>query len=141
MLRQALADTGLLDNTVFIFTGDNGYLMGEHGLFDNKRLAYEPSIRIPFLMRYPKMIKPGSTREQLTLNIDVFPTMLELAGVKWPDKVHGRSFVNVMTDAAAPTSSSAARERIALDTASPAAAARWTTDAIPAMAWRCSPCS
>ncbi len=46
MLRQALAETGQLDNTMFVFTGDNGYLMGEHGLFDNKRLAYEPSIRI-----------------------------------------------------------------------------------------------
>lgn len=102
MLRQALAESGQLENTIFIFTGDNGYLMGEHGLFDNKRLAYEPSIRLPFLLRYPKLVKPGSVREQLTLNIDVFPTMLELAGVKWPDKVHGRSFVNVLKDPAAP---------------------------------------
>lgn len=97
-LRQALADTGQLDNTMFIFTGDNGYLMGEHGLFDNKRLAYEPSIRLPFLLRYPKLVKPGTVRDHLTLNIDVMPTMIELAGVQWPEKVHGRSFLPVLRD-------------------------------------------
>ncbi len=98
MLRQALAETGQLDNTMFVFTGDNGYLMGEHGLFDNKRLAYEPSIRLPFLLRYPKLVKAGTVRDHLALNIDVFPTMLELAGVKWPEKVHGRSMLPILRD-------------------------------------------
>ncbi|MBL8178209.1 MAG: sulfatase [Bryobacterales bacterium] len=102
MLRQALAATAQLDNTVFIFTGDNGYLMGEHGLFDNKRVAYEPSIRIPFLLRYPKLVKPGAVFDHLTLNIDVMPTMLELARITWPDKLHGRSFLPLLKDPQAP---------------------------------------
>jgi len=102
MLRHALADTGQLDNTMFIFTGDNGYLMGEHGLFDNKRLAYEPSIRLPFLLRYPKLVKPGTVRDHLMLNIDVMPSMLELAGVQWPEKVHGRSFLPFLRDPSHP---------------------------------------
>jgi len=102
MLRKALAETGQLDNTMFIFTGDNGYLMGEHGLFDNKRLAYEPSIRLPFLLRYPKLVKPGVVRDHLTLNIDVMPTMLALAGVEWPEKVHGRSFLPILKDPQSP---------------------------------------
>jgi arylsulfatase A-like enzyme len=91
-ILKALEETGQLDNTIIIFTSDNGYFWGEHGLGD-KRFAYEESIRIPLLVRYPKFIKAGSERRQMTLNIDIAPTLLELGGAKIPADVHGRSLV------------------------------------------------
>jgi N-acetylglucosamine-6-sulfatase len=102
MIFDALERTGELDNTIVIFTGDNGYLMGEHGLFDDKRWAYEPSIRLPLLMRYPKLIKPGSERNQSVLNIDIAPTLLDLAGVTPYSKMQGKSLLPVFGDADAP---------------------------------------
>jgi len=99
---DALERTGQLDNTLIAFTSDNGYMMGEHGMFDDKRLAYEPSIRLPLVMRYPKLIQAGSRRKQMSLNIDIAPTMLELAGVKPLGPIHGRSLVPVLRDAEAP---------------------------------------
>jgi len=89
-LFQALEETGQLDNTVFIFTSDNGYFWGEHGLGD-KRWAYEESIRIPLLVRYPKLVRPGAKSDALALNIDIAPTCLHLAGVEVPKGMHGRS--------------------------------------------------
>src|SRR5207253_424949 len=70
---EVLQQSGQLDNTVFVFTSDNGYLWGEHGLGD-KRASYEESIRIPMLARYPRLIKPGSVAQQFALNIDIAPT-------------------------------------------------------------------
>jgi len=96
MILQALEETGELDDTVIVFTSDNGYLLGEHGEFNQKRWAYEESIRIPFLLRYPRRVKPGSRPQQLLLNVDVAPTFLELAGVENPEPMHGSSFVNVL---------------------------------------------
>ena len=93
---EALERTKQLDNTVLIFTSDNGYLMGEHGLFDNKRWAYEPSIRVPFVARYPKRIKPGTSIDAMVVNVDVAPTLLELAGAKPYVRMHGRSFVPLL---------------------------------------------
>lgn len=92
---DTLEQRGELDNTVVIFCGDNGFFMGEHGLGD-KRLMFEESIRIPFLMRYPKLIKAGSRPSQMALNIDLAPTLLDLAGVKAPDSMQGRSLVPVL---------------------------------------------
>ncbi len=86
----ALDELGVTDNTVIAFAGDNGFFIGEHGMLD-KRAAYEESIRIPFLMRYPKMIKPGTTVEKMVLNIDLCPTMLDIAGIQIPQGLHGRS--------------------------------------------------
>ena len=102
MIFDALEDVGKLDETVVIFTSDNGFLMGEHGQFNSKRWAYEESIRIPFVMRYPPLIEPNSKPKQLLLNIDVAPTMLELAGVSTPDPIHGESFVPVLKNNNAP---------------------------------------
>src|SRR5205823_5617537 len=79
MILKALAERGESENTVIVFAGDNGYFMGEHRLGD-KRLMYEESLRIPMLMRYPKLAKPGSSIEQMVLNIDLAPTLLDLAG-------------------------------------------------------------
>ncbi|HEY2934616.1 MAG TPA: sulfatase [Acidobacteriota bacterium] len=89
---RALEETQQLDNTILIFTSDNGYFWGEHGLGD-KRAAYEESIRDPLLVRYPKMIKPGTVRDQMTLNIDIAPTLLEIGGVSLPKDFAGRSLL------------------------------------------------
>ncbi len=95
-VMDTLREIGTLDNTVVVFAGDNGYFLGEHGLGD-KRAMYEESIRIPFLMRYPRMIRAGSVPEQMVLNIDLCPTFLDLAGVKAPEGVQGVSLRPVMT--------------------------------------------
>jgi len=89
-ILAALARTGQLDDTVIVFAGDNGYFKGEHGRGD-KRLAYEEALRIPFLLRYPRLVKGGATVEQMVLNIDLAPTLLDLAGVPIPPHVQGRS--------------------------------------------------
>jgi N-acetylglucosamine-6-sulfatase len=91
-LFKALEATKQLDNTLIVFSSDNGFFWGEHGLSD-KRWAYEESIRDPLLMRYPKLIKPGIKLEQLVLNIDLAPTFLEVAGVAVPNSVQGRSLL------------------------------------------------
>lgn len=101
-IYAALERTGQLNNTLIIFTSDNGFTFGEHGEFNNKRVAYEPSIRIPLLMRYPKLIPAGSVRDQLVLNVDFAPTLYALAGVEAPIPIHGKSLLGVMADGEAP---------------------------------------
>lgn len=86
-----LKETGQLDNTVIIFAGDNGFFHGEHRRGD-KRLAYDESLRIPLLMCGPGVAKPGSARDQIILNIDMAPTILDMAGVKPAPKTQGQSF-------------------------------------------------
>jgi N-acetylglucosamine-6-sulfatase len=92
-LLKALEETKQLDNTLFVFTSDNGYFWGEHGGLGDKRWAYDESIRVPLLARYPKLIRPGTSIDGLALNIDIAPTMLELAGVAVPKEVQGRSLL------------------------------------------------
>jgi len=92
-----------LDNTLIIFTSDEGYFYGEHGLSVERRLAYEESIRIPLLMRYPKLIKAGSAIEQTTLNIDICPTLLEIGGTPVPPDVDGRSLVPLLNGEKVPS--------------------------------------
>lgn len=92
---EALEQTRQLDNTLIVFTSDNGYLWGEHGLGD-KRFAYEESIRIPLAMRWPRLIKPDWVVEQFALNIDLAPTLLEVAGAPVPKPMQGRSLVPVL---------------------------------------------
>lgn len=94
LILKALEETKQLDNTMVVFTSDNGYFWGEHSLGD-KRAAYEESIRIPFVVRYPKLVKPGSRYEQMGLNIDVAPTFLELAGVSVPKSIQGKSLLPI----------------------------------------------
>jgi arylsulfatase A-like enzyme len=86
--------TGLKDNTVIIYTSDQGFFLGEHGLFD-KRFMYEESLRMPFLVRWPAGIKPGTTSEAIGINCDFAPTFLALAGRQAPADMQGRSFVPV----------------------------------------------
>jgi N-acetylglucosamine-6-sulfatase len=98
-ILKALKDTGQLDSTVIVFTSDNGYFYGEHGLSVERRLAYEESIRMPLLLRYPRAIKAGTVRDEFALNIDLAPTMLELAGVEAQGTMQGRSLVPLLKGA------------------------------------------
>lgn len=85
-----LDESGLAESTLVIYMSDNGFLLGEHGLID-KRHAYEESIRVPLLAYSPGWIAPGSSIAQMVRNIDIAPTILELAGVPRPEGVDGRS--------------------------------------------------
>lgn len=95
-ILNTLRETGQLDNTVIVFTSDNGYFYGEHGLSVERRLAYEESIRMPLLIRYPKTVKAGTVRDEFALNIDVAPTLLELSGASVPAAMEGRSLVPLL---------------------------------------------
>jgi len=92
---DALEQKGILDDTVLVFTSDNGYFQGEHRRGD-KRLMYEESIRIPLLVRYPRGAETGLTPEQMVLDIDIAPTMLALAGVNAPQVMQGESFARII---------------------------------------------
>jgi N-acetylglucosamine-6-sulfatase len=87
--------SGQADDTLVLYLGDNGFLLGEHGLID-KRHAYEESMRIPMLAYAPGLVAPGSRLPELVRNIDIAPTVLELAGVARPGGMDGRSFVPVL---------------------------------------------
>ena len=93
---DALEAEGLAENTLVIYLGDNGFLLGEHGLID-KRNAYEESIRIPMLAWAPGWIDAGSTVEGLVRNIDLAPTFLELTGADSPIDMDGASFLGLLT--------------------------------------------
>jgi arylsulfatase A-like enzyme len=81
---------GLAGNTMVVYTSDQGFFLGEHGLFD-KRYMYEESLRMPLVIRYPEMIQPGGKCQELVQNLDIAPTILELAGADIPDEMQGRS--------------------------------------------------
>jgi len=91
-LLDYLDESGLADNTIVALTSDHGFFMGEHGWFD-KRFMYEPAIRVPWIIRYPGMVKPGSTSEAMNINIDNAPTILALAGMEIPSDMQGMSLV------------------------------------------------
>jgi N-acetylglucosamine-6-sulfatase len=95
-ILATLEKKGALDDTVVVFTSDHGYFYGEHGLNEERRLAYEEAIRIPLLVRYPPRIARSITRSQMVLSIDVAPTLLELAGVQPGADLQGRSLVPVL---------------------------------------------
>ena len=90
-----LEEMGELENTVVIYSSDNGYFMGEHTFLD-KRLAYENSMRVPMLIRYPKLIKKNTKIEEKCLNIDIAPTILDFAGIEKPSYMQGESMVNLL---------------------------------------------
>ena len=100
-LLDALDEMGVADDTLVVYAGDNGFFWGEHRLVD-KRWAYEESIRIPFIVRYPRRIPKAGTREQMIINPDLAPTLLELAGLPIPENIEGRSFVPLLGSATAP---------------------------------------
>lgn len=87
-----LKESGLDENTIVVYTSDQGFYLGEHGWFD-KRFVYEESFRTPLLVRWPGVIKPGSVNTQMVQNLDFAPTLLTAAGVKVPDDMQGESLV------------------------------------------------
>jgi arylsulfatase A-like enzyme len=92
----ALEAKGVLDETVFIVTSDQGFFYGEFGLAQERRLAYEPSTHIPLIVRYPGVVKPGVTPNALASNVDIAPTMLELGGATIPASMDGRSLLRAL---------------------------------------------
>ena len=94
-LLDHLEKKGQLDNTIIVYTSDQGFFLGEHGWFD-KRFMYEECQRMPLLVRYPKAIKAGSVTSALAMNIDFGPTFLDYAGVEVPSDMHGRSLRQVL---------------------------------------------
>ncbi|WP_047817306.1 sulfatase family protein [Rhodopirellula islandica] len=90
-LFAKLEETGQMDNTVIIYTGDQGFMLGEHDYMD-KRWMYDESQRMPFLVRYPKSIPAGSRSNAIVENVDYGPTMLAFAGVETPEYMQGKSF-------------------------------------------------
>ncbi len=95
-LFDYLEKNNLMDNTVIMYTGDQGFMLGEHDYID-KRWMYEESMRMPFLVRYPKMIKAGTKATAIINNTDFAPTIIDLAGGKTPEYMQGESFKDVLT--------------------------------------------
>ena len=95
-LLDYLKENGLEENTIVIYTSDQGFYLGEHGWFD-KRWMYEESFRTPILMRYPKEIKPGTKVNKLIQNLDFAPTLLDYAGATIPDDIQGESFREIVS--------------------------------------------
>ncbi len=94
-LLEYLEQEGIFDNTIIMYTSDQGMMLGEHDYID-KRWMYEESLRMPFLVRYPKMIKAGGRSDEIINTPDCAPTSLELAGARTPDYMQGRSFAPVL---------------------------------------------
>lgn len=95
-LVETLGALGQLDNTVVILTSDHGYFYGEHGLDEERRLAYEETARIPLIVRYPRVARAGSTPTQMVQTIDLAPTVLALAGVLDSVPRQGQSLVPLL---------------------------------------------
>ncbi len=92
---DALDRDGLSKNTIVIYTSDQGFFLGDHGLFD-KRFMYEESLRMPFLVRWPAAITPGTRSDAIAVNVDFAPTLLDAAGVAVPVSMQGRSLMPVL---------------------------------------------
>jgi arylsulfatase A-like enzyme len=90
-LLDHLDATGLADDTIVVYTSDQGFFLGDHGWFD-KRLMYEQSLSMPLLIQYPKEVSPGSVNNDIVVNVDFAPTFLDLMHVEVPATVQGRSF-------------------------------------------------
>ena len=90
-LLDYLEEEGLAENTIVVYTSDQGFFLGDHGWYD-KRFMYEESLRMPFLIRYPQAVEAGTVNEQMILNVDFTPTLLDYAGVEVPPHFQGSSF-------------------------------------------------
>jgi arylsulfatase A-like enzyme len=91
-LLEFLDKSGQAQNTIVIYTSDQGFFLGDNGMYD-KRFMYEPSLRMPFLVRWPAVIKPGSLQNAMAINADFAPTFLDAAGVAVPAEMQGRSLL------------------------------------------------
>jgi arylsulfatase A-like enzyme len=96
LVLDVLSANNKLDNTAIMLSSDHGFFLGEHTFYD-KRLMYEPSIRVPMMIRYPPLIAAGTVREEMVLNIDAPVTLLDIAGLQPPQTMQGRSFLPLAT--------------------------------------------
>ena len=94
-LFKYLKDNNLEENTIVVYSSDQGFYLGEHGWFD-KRWMYEQSLHMPFICRWPGVVKPGSRTDAFVQNIDFAPTFLEAAGVKVPSDIQGESIMPLL---------------------------------------------
>jgi arylsulfatase A-like enzyme len=94
LLLDFLDKSGLADNTIVVFTGDHGFFLGDHGWFD-KRFMYEQALRVPWMIRYPGVIRPGSISDSWVESIDNAPTILDMAGITIPNDMQGKSLLPV----------------------------------------------
>ncbi len=94
-LLDYLDQAGLSDSTIVIYTSDQGFFLGEHGWFD-KRFMYEPSIKTPLIIRYPDGLEKGVEKDHLLLNIDLAPTIMDVAGIDIPPDIQGSSFKRLL---------------------------------------------
>jgi arylsulfatase A-like enzyme len=94
-LLDYLDEHGLTENTVVIYTSDQGFYLGEHGWYD-KRFMYEESLGMPLIIRYPQEISAGMTLDEMVLNLDFCPTILDYAGVEVPAEIQGESLRSLL---------------------------------------------
>jgi len=94
-VRDCLEDLKIMDNTILVYGSDNGFFLGAHQRSD-KRLMYEESLRVPLIIRYPEMIKPGDKNSEMVLSIDLAPTLIELAGGIVSEEMQGISLVPLL---------------------------------------------
>ncbi len=90
-----LDENGMAENTMIVLTSDQGFYLGDHGFFD-KRFIYEESLRMPFIVRYPKKVEAGSESESIIGNIDFAPTFLDIAGIETEEPIQGESFATIL---------------------------------------------
>lgn len=95
LVLKELERQSQLNRTAILLSSDHGFFLGEHHFYD-KRLMYEPSIRVPMMARYPPLIRAGGTSDKMVLNLDIAPTLLELAQVTVPAGLQGRSMLPIM---------------------------------------------
>lgn len=95
-LFEFLEKNGLLENTVIVYTTDHGFFLGDHGWFD-KRFMYEQALRVPWMIRHPGKVKPGSVRSEWTVNVDNAPTVLDLVSLPVPEQMQGKSLLPLLT--------------------------------------------
>lgn len=103
-LLSYLDESGLADNTIVIYSSDQGFYLGEHGWYD-KRWMFEESLRMPFLIRWPGVIEPGTDSRAMIQNIDYAPTFLDIAGAEVPAAIQGRSMVPMIENGCQASSS------------------------------------
>ena len=94
-LLDWLDEQGLAEDTVVVYTSDQGFFLGDHGWYD-KRFMYEESLRMPLVMRYPRLVEAGRHSSDMVLNVDFAPTFLELAGIEPDAHIQGRSFRSIL---------------------------------------------
>ena len=94
-LLDVLKESGLEETTIVVYTSDQGFFLGDHGMYD-KRFMYEESLRMPLLVRWPAAVRPGTQAEAMALNVDFAPTFLEAAGAAVPDSMQGRSLLPLL---------------------------------------------